>query len=101
MDGSRDQFLLGASFADDEQRPRDARDALDLIHQFLDLPGLSDDLEARLDRLAQPRILLVKLPVAVDGVEQAAHLAEKSADPLPKLLAGHQKVARSRSNGLG
>src|SRR5205814_268941 len=95
------ELLTGPALAGDEQRPRNARDALELVDHLLDLRRLADDLEAGLDGLPQAGILLVQLAVAIDGLEQTAHLPEQRADALPQPLAGDQEVARARRDRFG
>ena len=60
MQRARDELFPGAVLAGDQHARGGGGDALDLLDERADREGLSDDLVARLDARAQPRVLLAQ-----------------------------------------
>src|SRR5882672_2730973 len=101
MDRARDQLLAGAPLSRDQKRPGDGGEALKAVDHRLDLRRLADDLEARLDRLAQPRVLLVEPAVPVEGLGQPAQLAQQRGDALAEAFAGDEELAGAEGDRAG
>jgi hypothetical protein len=60
VDGTRHQLLAGTALSRDQERPRDRRDALDLLEQPAQLLRSADDAGALLEALVEAGVLLVE-----------------------------------------
>ena len=101
MDRLGDLLLPGAALTDDEQWPRHVGNAAYLIDQLAHLGRVADDLETRLDRIAQHGVVLVEQAIVGDDLEQPAQLADQRRDTLAQVLAADQKVGCAGADSPG